>query len=427
MLSGHVHSEFTPMVRSLSRLLPQEGEGGAALCIYHRGECVVDLWGGTRDAEGRPWEEDTIALSWSTTKGVLSTLLHVLVDRGHAEYDVPVAHYWPEFGQSEKSRITVRQLLCHEAGLYRIRDMVSDAREMFDWNRMVSVLERARPVHPPGEDHGYHGLTYGWLVGELIQRIAGADLAELLHRELAEPLGLDGLYLGLPPHARSRCAAVIDGRDARSLGGEPGSSRREALLGPFHRRNRVHAARGESQACNFDELEAAFLPRGLDELDWNSEAVLASPIPALSGFFSARSLARIYAALAGGGQVDGIRLLSEATLAEATRVQNRRPGRVIPMPMDWRLGYHRIPVVRAQAPHAFGHFGMGGSGAWADPERDLAVALVLNSGIGTPFGDSRIVRVSSHAVHAADARDDAEASYSSAAGRPRGSSPLRPR
>lgn len=406
MLSGHVHSEFMPMARSLSRLLPRNGEGGAALCIYHRGECVVDMWAGTRDSEGRPWEENTIALSWSTTKGVLSTLLHVLVDRGLAHYDVPVSHYWPEFGQAEKSKITIRQVLCHEAGLYRIRDMVDDAREMLDWNRMVGALERARPSHVPGESHGYHGLTYGWLVGELIQRISGVELSQLVQTELAEPLGLDGLYIGLPQHARSRCADVVGAGGGRGLPGLGHESQREAILKPFRLRRRAQAARGNPETSDLDELEAAFLPSGFECFDWNSEVMRSAKIPALSGFFSARSLARLYAALACGGQLDGFRLLSETTLAEATRVQSRRLGRVIPRPMDWRLGYHRIPVVRAQAPDAFGHFGIGGSGAWADPARGLAVALVLNSGTGTPFGDTRIVRVSSNAVQVADARPE---------------------
>ena len=401
------------MARSLSRLLPQDGDGGAALCVYHHGECVVDLWGGTRDSAGTPWEEDTIALSWSTTKGILSTLLHVLVDRGLADYDAPVSHYWPEFGQSGKSGITLRHVLCHEAGLYRIRDMVDDARDMFDWNRMVVALESARPVHPPGECHGYHGLTYGWLVGELIQRIGGADLASLLQSELAEPLGLDGLFIGLPQHAQSRCAEVM-GVGGRGPGGPGpnGGSQREAILGPFIRRNRTRAQADDSNPNDFDEIESVFLPPGFDRLDWNSEVMRCARIPSLSGFFSARSLARIYSALACGGRIDGVRLLSEETVAEASRVQSRRPGRVIPMPMDWRLGYHRIPVVRAEAPRAFGHFGIGGSGAWADPDRGLAVALVLNSGLGTPFGDARIVRVSSNAIHAADARADGEVRYS---------------
>ena len=165
MFSGQVRSDFSPMARSLMRLLPQDGHGGAALCVYHRGECVVDLWAGTRDLEGRPWEEDTVALSWSTTKGILSTLLHILVDRNQADYDAPVAHFWPEFAQADKEKITLRQVLCHEAGLYRISEMIDDARDMFDWNHMVRALERARPVHPPGQAHAYHALTYGWVVG----------------------------------------------------------------------------------------------------------------------------------------------------------------------------------------------------------------------------------------------------------------------
>ena len=389
------------MARSLMRLLPQNGHGGAALCVYHRGECVVDLWAGTRDLEGRPWEEDTVALSWSTTKGILSTLLHILVDRNQADYDAPVAHFWPEFAQADKEKITLRQVLCHEAGLYRISEMIDDARDMFDWNHMVRALERARPVHPPGQAHAYHGLTYGWLVGELIRRISGAEVSDLLQEEFVEPLGLDGLYLGLPDHARARCAEVIGHGGGEA--GQPGGQRKQ-IFAPFARRARVEAARGgPSAAADEAELDATFLPRGYEHLDWNSEIVRAGQIPALSGFFTARSLAKVYAVLAGGGKVDGVRLLSQKTLDWATRIQNDCAGRVIPMPMEWRLGYHRIPVVRVQAPGAFGHFGIGGSGAWADPERGLAMALVLNSGMGTPFGDTRIVRVSSQAIQAADA------------------------
>ena len=404
MLSGHVHPDFETMARSLRRLLPREGYGGAALCIYHRGECVMDMWGGTRDIQGRPWEQDTVALSWSTTKGILSTLLHILVDRGLAEYDAPVALYWPEFGQAEKEQITLRQVLCHEAGLYRICDLITDAREMLDWERMVAAVERARPVHPPGQAHGYHGLTYGWIVGELIQRIAGAGLPHVMERELVEPLGLEGLHLGLPEHARSRCAQVIGVGGSGSASALTPEARRAAVLAPFLRRNRARASSAGDLDCDIDELEAAFLPSGFESLDWNSQALRRARIPAISGFFDARSLARTYAALAGGGQIDGVRLLSERTLGEASRVQSRRPGRVIPIPMDWRLGYHRIPVVRAEAPRAFGHLGIGGSGAWADPQRELAVGLVLNSGLGTPFGDMRIVRVSSQALQAADRR-----------------------
>ena len=163
--------------------------GGAALCVYHRGECVVDTWGGVRNREGDPWERDTLALSYSTTKGVASTLLHILVDRGLVDYDAPVAEYWPEFAAAGKDSITVRQVMCHEAGLYDVRGMIDHARRMLDWAYMTEVLAAARPAHEPGATHGYHGLTYGWLVGEIVERVSGMSFSEFLARELAEPLG----------------------------------------------------------------------------------------------------------------------------------------------------------------------------------------------------------------------------------------------
>ena len=129
MLHGIVHPAFADVARSLRRILPKKGQpGGAAACVYHRGEKVVDIWGGTRDAEGTPWEEDTISISFSTTKGVASTLLHRYVDRGLIDYDTPVSTYWPEFAQGGKERTTVRQVMCHESGLYGIQDMIEHGR-----------------------------------------------------------------------------------------------------------------------------------------------------------------------------------------------------------------------------------------------------------------------------------------------------------
>ncbi len=352
------------------------------------------MWGGTRDEAGNPWRQDTVSLCWSTTKGILSTLVHILIDRGLLDYDAPMRRYWPEFGRAGKGEITLRQVLCHEAGLYGIGAELGDAREMLDWPHMVRVLERMRPAHEPGRAVGYHGLSFGWLVGELLERVTGEELGCLLKRELGDALGLDGLYLGLPATARSRRADVV----ARAVAAES--------LSPEERRSRMlNRVLGKGrEVISSDEIESALLPPGFELLDWNSDELVGAKIPSICGFFTARSLARIYAAFASGEESGDSSLVSDTTLRAATCIQSREAGRVIPIQMNWRLGYHRIPAVRVKAPNAFGHFGIGGSGAWADPDRSLSLALVLNSGMGTPFGDTRIIRVGSAAMRAADAR-----------------------
>jgi CubicO group peptidase (beta-lactamase class C family) len=397
-LDGYVHPDFREVATTLERQVPSNALGGAAVCVYHRGECVVDLWAGTRDRAGRPWTRETLSLSYSTTKGVISTLLHILVDRGLAGYEDPVCMHWPEFGQAGKQEITLRHVLCHESGLYDIRGLVDDARRMLDWPHMIGRLEMARPLHPAGQAHGYHGLTYGWLVGELIQRIGGASLQTLLQREIAGPLALDGLHIGLPRPLLSRRALLIEGRLPWREEMRASSDVRAEHIRSFFRRGRHH----------FDAsgLEAALMPRGIEALDFNDEDFVCSVIPAVNGMFTARSLARMYAALSGEGPHDAAPLLSARALERISEIQNRRVGQVLPLPMEWRLGYHAIPMARVSAPRCFGHFGIGGSGAWVDPDRDLAVALVQNSGWGTPFGDTRVIRIGSVAAYAADRRSD---------------------
>jgi len=396
MLQGTVHSDFKRVARVFERLLPEE-VGGAALCVYHRGEKVVDCWGGTRDVAGKPWQEDTLSLSYSTSKGVASTLMHMCVDRGLIDYDDPVREYWPEFAHGGKAEITLRHVMCHEAGLYQIRRMVDHAERMLDWDYMVEALGDATPCHAPGRAHGYHGFTYGWLVGELIQRVTGKPFSELLASEIAQPLGLDGLFIGLPGAQMHRRAQIIPS----ALTGADGSAM-IAVRRWVRGINRVLRLVG--QPINLAELGEALMPEGIESIDFNSEAFLSVPVPAANGMFTARSLARMYAALASDGELDGVRLLGRDTLWRATEVQNRGIGRVIPLPMHWRLGYHRVATLGPAVPNGFGHYGFGGSGAFADPDRDLAVALTLNSGVGTPFGDLRIVRIGTAALRCAEER-----------------------
>ena len=396
MLEGHVHQDFWAVARLLGKQVRRSGGGGAAVCVYHRGECVVDVWAGSRDGEGTPWTADTLALSYSTTKGVTATLLHVLVDRGLLDYDDRVADYWPEFAQSRKERITVRHLLSHSAGLYDVRSMVDHGNRMLDWEYMTEALAESSPAHEPGVRHAYHGFTFGWLVGELIQRVSGKPFAALLESEIAEPLDLDGLYVGLPEDQMHRRATLKLARAAT----ESSTLDRIRPLG----RGLNRALRFARIPVDLSRVQAALMPHGIEEVDFNSDAFARVPIPAANGMFTARSLAKLYAVLAGGGAMNGVRLLSEGTLRRATEVQTRAIDGVVPFPMHWRLGYHRANTIGVRMKNAFGHAGFGGSGGWADPDRNLAVAMVLNSGVGTPFGDLRIVRIGSAAARCADRR-----------------------
>ncbi|CAG0969823.1 partial Protein flp, partial [Myxococcaceae bacterium] len=207
-IDGFLHPAFARVADALLRQL-ETGTGGAAVCVWHEGECVVDLWGGSRNRAGDPWRRDTLAPSFSTTKGVATTLVHMMVDRGLLAYEDRVAKHWPEFARNGKEQITLRQVLAHQSGLYHIRQMIDHADRMLDWDYMVHAIERATPIHPPGERTGYHGLTYGFLVGEILRRVTGTAFPALVQREIARPLDLDGLYVGAPADAIARAAELV--------------------------------------------------------------------------------------------------------------------------------------------------------------------------------------------------------------------------
>lgn len=391
MLDGEVHPDYADVASALIRQIPRDQHAGSAVCVYHRGRSVVDIWGGIKDAAGNPWTRDTTAPSFSTTKGVISTLLHILVEQGKADYDDPIARHWPAFGCRGKEHITIRQALTHEAGLYRISEMISSPAEMLDWEHMKARIADAEPVHAPGDGHGYHALTYGWLIGGLIEEIAGKSLQRVLDEELVDPLGLDGAFIGMPHNELYRRAELIHG-----------VAKPAAEVPEWQARMHEWLATGlGAVGVNLAEFRDAINP--FDEpFDWNDEAVVQAVIPAANGQFTARSLARMYAMLAGGGELDGVRLLSEDRVREISRVRDKRRDRVLFIPMHWRLGYHRVFTLGRSAPMAFGHYGYGGSGAFCDPSRELAVALTLNSGAGTPMGNSNVPLVARAAIRAVD-------------------------
>lgn len=405
MINGYVHPSFADIADELARMLPADGRSGAAVTVYHKGKCVVDMWGGGRDPEGAPWQQDTLALSFSTTKGVASTLLHVLADQGLLDYNQPVSHYWPEFRQEGKGAISVAHLLTHQSGLFDIRSLIDDASRMTDWEYMTQRLAAARPAHAPGTMHGYHGLTYGWLLGELIQRVTGQSFSRVLKEQIADPLGLDGLFVGLPKEHHQR-RALLRGFPRASAPRNAATAR--SIPGPLQRlqasvQKTVFSNVFQLVGINPGDMVRGLAPRGINRFSFNDDNVVEACIPAANGMFTARSLARLYAVLANGGELDGVRLMSPQRVAQISRVQSRRIDRVVPLPMHWRLGYHRVFTTGPRTPNAFGHFGFLGSGAWCDPSRQLSLGFTVNSAAGsTPFGDARIARLSSRAIQAAE-------------------------
>lgn len=392
-IDGYVHPAFSSVAQTMSTML-NKYEGGASIAVYHRGKCVVDLWGGQRNREGAPWEKDTLALSFSTTKGIASTVVHILADRGLIDYDEKVMSYWPEFGQNGKENITVREVMAHQSGLYHIRQMIDHADQMIDWNYMIKAIEESKPVHEPGTQIGYHGLSYGYLVGEIIRRVTGKSIAEVVAEELAEPMGLDGLYIGTPDIELRRVAELVGDNGGRVPALEFG----QALRGPVKNLQSLLNRFGI-------KIEIAsvldIMPRGISTVDFGADKVLSQSIPSINGTFTARSLARVYAMLAQRGELEGKRYISKETFYRATQLQHPPKGQLwMPFDIKWRLGWHGIGTLNGFLPEAFGHFGFGGSGAWADPSRELSFAIIVNK--SGPMFDTRILRVGAAVVKVID-------------------------
>ncbi|HSL74425.1 MAG TPA: serine hydrolase domain-containing protein [Ilumatobacteraceae bacterium] len=392
-MEGFVHPDFAPVTEKVQQLMAKKSAlGGMAVAVYHRGELVVDAWTGERNAAGDPWTRDTMSMSFSTTKGVVATIVHRLVDRGVLDYDVPVASYWPEFATAGKEAITLRHLLSHQAALHDVRALVDSTESLLDWDHMTRLLAEAAPAWEIGTRSGYHALTYGWLVGEVIRRVTGMSVNENLQREIVEPLGITGMYIGAPAEVRGNIATQLV--DPASLG---------RLFRMTQFLSRYERYRPLFNALVVDDIVDVAA----------TDHIHDGEIPAANGVFTARSLARMYAALATPDDFDGPPLVSAATMREATRVQTLGDGRTgvkvgrdaaVLINMRWRLGYHLVGTTKGVLPQAFGHFGFGGSGAWGDPESGLAMAMILNQVGGTPFGDTKMLRLGAAAVRSAQRR-----------------------
>ena len=385
-VDGTVHPAFAPVVACFGRWFNETSRCGGALSVRLHGRPVVDVWGGFVDPErSRCWERDTVTICFSTTKGVASSVVHRLADRGLLDYDAPVARYWPAFGAAGKESVTVRQLLSHQAGLHSMVGLAQRPEDLLDHLAMEDRLA-ARPADPLPGRPGYHAITYGWLVAGLARRITGLGMADLVRTELAEPLGTNGLGIGMPPDGLERFAPPI-GRTPPVRPTPPLFSSLSERTMPTLRRIRPTRRFFEAlYVPHFDRILAGPSPR-----------VLETEMPAVNGLFSAYGLAKLYAAIAGRGEVEGVRLLTPETVQSLSEVQTRARDAVIGMAMNWRMGYHRAGARHYRGDSAFGHYGFGGSGGWADPTTGLSFGFVTNALrlIQAPVGgDQRIFRLS---------------------------------
>jgi CubicO group peptidase (beta-lactamase class C family) len=346
-------------------------EVGASFAASVDGRLVVDLWGGHADAgRTRPWDRDTIVNVWSVTKAMTALVAHVLVDRKLLAVDAPVAEYWPEFAQAGKERVTVRHVLAHQAGLAAIRaPLPRDA--FYDWTCMTAALAAEAPWWAPGSTSGYHALSFGFLVGEIVRRITGRTLGAFLRDEVTGPLGAD-FHIGLPEREDARVAEMIPPTAAEAAAAGPQAQvDPESMLGKLMRNPLVTPPMA------------------------NRPAWRRAEVPAANGHGNARSIVRVMSALACGGTLDGERIIGAEALAAAIEPQWSGRDIVLNIPMRWALGFMRSSEVLSLGPNprCFGHGGWGGSLAIADADGRVAWAYVMNKMSPGTTGDSRTAQM----------------------------------
>lgn len=357
-LHGYCDPHFTPVANVFSALFEDPQERGAALCIQVGGETVVDLWAGSAGKEpGQDWQADTLLNLFSCTKTFAAVAALQLVGEGKLELDAPVARYWPEFAQAGKQNITVRQLLCHRAGLPAIREPLAP-EALYDWQAMTAALAAETPWWTPGAEHGYAPITYGWLVGEVIRRVDGREPGTAIVARTAEPLGLD-FHIGLDDREFHRVAHIARGK------GSLGDAAAQRLL------KTMMTAPAALSTRAFTNPPSVLTSTNKPE--WRRMQQ-----PAANGHGNARSLAGFYTGLLQG------QLLDASLLAELTREHAVGEDRTLLTGTRFGLGTMLDQPKVANAtyglgPAAFGHPGAGGSIGFADPQRELTFGFVTNT------------------------------------------------
>jgi CubicO group peptidase (beta-lactamase class C family) len=339
-------------------------ELGARFALVEAGQLVVDLWAGHADrARTRPFDQKTLTPIFSTTKAIAAILIARSVQAGRLDYGQRVADLWPAFAQAGKADITVEQVMSHQDGLSGFPDQMDPAL-WFDWDAICARLAAMAPLWPPGTASGYHPITFGYLAGEIFRRAEGRTMGQALRQDLAVPFDLD-LWIGLPDAEHGRVADLVR-PSALPQFGELNEPTRAAFLTPWSS------------------------PGGRGQAEWRR-----IEIPSANGHATAPALARLMGALANDGWLDGEDILSPALISELSRERIRGQDLVLPFEMSWGAGVMRNETVKVwgPGPNTIGHSGWGGSCAFADPDRRLAGAYVMNRQSAELIGDARSKRL----------------------------------
>lgn len=349
--AGFIKPGFEKLRDLFEQALAESHQGGAALSVRVDGKQVASLWGGFA-SPNRKWEEDTPSVVFSVTKGIVTVLLADQVTKGRIELDKPVAHYWPEFAQAGKADTTVRELLAHKAGLSALREDIT-VDQVVDWDFMVSALAKEAPLFDKS-NHQYHALTFGWLVGEILRRVTGLGIGELLQRELSKPLGINA-WIGIPSDLVGK-VALLQQTDFVPAENIPELQIKAMTLGGAFPENLMGVNEG-----------------------FNNPRIQMAEVPGAGGIFDANALSKIYSACV--SDKEPIRLLNDAVIADMTKEQSSGPSqleKVPPFPR-WGSGFmipseHRAFMTEA----SFGHDGFGGQVVFADAKHKVGFAFITN-------------------------------------------------
>ena len=377
MVNGYCDENFIEARHIFEKSISSGFELGGSIAVEVKGKKVIDLWGRHLDhSQSKPWEENTLVNVFSTTKGIAAICLLQLIEKGLLDIEKPVSEYWPEFSANGKDHIPVKYLFCHKAGLCGVREPLQSGA-FSDWELITSELARQEPLWEPGTAHGYHAITYGHLVGELLRKIDGRTIGQYFKEEIAEPLDLD-FWIGLPDSEFNRVSDIYPSKPGplqylfpllTKLPRFMLPGRAKFLLDFGDTSKPVGAAFNNPPISSNEGMEA------------NTKQWRNAEIPAANGHGTARSIAKLYGILANGGSRDGIHVLSPETIEKGRQTQSDGKDLVLGgmrtrFGLGFMLGTENVSM--GPNPNAFGHGGAGGSLGFSDPDNNISLGFVMN-------------------------------------------------